>query len=73
MDPAGIGALIGISMLLGGFLFHYFCDKYSKRKQIPPKKVSKTSPTKTEATPILVRNPSHKKLSELLPPKPSLS
>jgi hypothetical protein len=72
MDPAGIGALIGISMLLGGFLFHYFCDQYSKRKQIS-KKVSKTISTKTEATPILVRNPSHKKLSELLPPKPLLS
>jgi hypothetical protein len=71
MDPAGAGALIGVSVLVGGYLFYYFCELYSKRKKVRKPKLAKlleAIPNKSETTPILVRNPSHKKLKEFLPP-----
>ncbi len=73
MDPGGIGALIGCSIIAGIGITTYCCDLYKKRKQA--KLIKKGSieklidkiPEKKETTPILIVRSPPKKLKEYMP------
>lgn len=83
MDSAGVGALIGVGIMVGGCLFCYLKDIYKKQKekhyQLKKNSIKKApsivvvqNPLSVKApvsekTPILVRISSHKKLKEILP------
>ena len=77
MDAGGVGALIGVSVMVGGCIFCYVYELYKKqieRKNSLEKVIEKISVVVQNPTPVsLVRNSSHKKLSEILPSSRALS
>ncbi len=73
MDAGGLGALIGVGVMVGVYILYYFHDLFEKRKEIVMKKVYQESiPKIVIENPILIKKPSHKKLNDFLPKPPKL-
>jgi hypothetical protein len=68
MDPAGVGALIGISIMTGVFVGLKLCDLYTKRKQGQNRFSPAPHPSKEEKRPFLVMK-RHWKMKDLSIPK----
>jgi hypothetical protein len=75
MDPAGLGAIIGISIMTGVFVGLKMCDIYKKRKRTRPlsrqdakRCLSQAAQSKEEKRPILVMK-RHWKMKDLRLPK----
>jgi hypothetical protein len=59
MDAGALGALIGVGVMVAIYIFYYFHDIYTKRKEEVPQILV--------SNPILVKKSSHTKMNEVLP------
>ena len=67
MDPAGVGALIGISMMLCVFGCSVLYSKREKMRKLFARR-KKKSPLEPKETTVLLQNPTHVKMKNVLPP-----
>lgn len=69
MDPAGIGALLGLGLLFGCFLLVRICEIYDKRKKKMYAALLQQQTTTDTHIGLYIRKPAHWKVQNLGLPK----
>jgi hypothetical protein len=68
MDPAGLGALLGFSAIVGIYLFRKVCDVYEARKRRKETPIHAQIKTQTSTDSSLLLRAQHVKIRTILPP-----